>query len=139
MIVGTSISSFCSFPRCPTRPQPSEQCRLNPVLNLKASALPSITREDRRVCECFNLCKELVPYEDAWNWQKSIVRHKKALIKRNEYCSDTLIVLQHQPVYTMGTASSVEFLNFDIKDPPFQVYRTERGGEVTYHGPGQGT
>ncbi|KAJ0085571.1 hypothetical protein Patl1_09099 [Pistacia atlantica] len=41
------------------------------------------------------------------------------------------------PVYTLGTASSEKYLNFDIKNPPFQIYRTERGGEVTYHGPGQ--
>jgi lipoyl(octanoyl) transferase len=83
------------------------------------------------------LHKELVPYGDAWNWQKVIFREKSGLIERNEECPDTLIVLQHQPVYTMGTGSSIEYLNFDIKNAPFEVYRTERGGEVTYHGPGQ--
>lgn len=88
-------------------------------------------------CECFDLYKELVPYNEAWSWQKNIVKEKKALIERNEDCPDTLIVLQHSPVYTMGTGGSEEYLNFDLKDPPFQVYRTERGGEVTYHGPGQ--
>lgn len=81
--------------------------------------------------------KELIPYKEAWSWQKNIVKEKKSFIERNEVCPDTLIILQHTPVYTMGTGSSEEYLNFDIKDPPFQVYRTERGGEVTYHGPGQ--
>lgn len=65
------------------------------------------------------------------------MKEKKTLIENNIDCPDTLIVLQHQPVYTMGTASSEEFLNFDLKDAPCDVYRTERGGEVTYHGPGQ--
>lgn len=59
------------------------------------------------------------------------------MIERNEECHDTLIILQHHPVYTLGTGSSEEFLNFNVKDPPHDVIRTERGGEVTYHGPGQ--
>lgn len=81
--------------------------------------------------------KDLVPYGKAWDWQKKIVREKKALIEKKEDCLDTLIILQHLPVYTLGTGSSEEYLNFDIKDAPYDVYRTERGGEVTYHGPGQ--
>lgn len=81
--------------------------------------------------------KELVPYEEAWNWQKSKVKERKMLIEKNEDWSDTVIVLQHHPVFTMGTGSSHENLNFDINDSPYPVYRTERGGEVTYHGPGQ--
>ena len=56
---------------------------------------------------------------------------------RKGNCTDTLIILQHPPVYTLGTASSQDNLNFDIKNPPFSIHRTERGGEVTYHGPGQ--
>ena len=61
------------------------------------------------------------------------------MLDRNQDCPDTLILLQHSPVYTMGTGSSEDYLNFNIKDAPFDVYRTERGGEVTYHGPGQVT
>lgn len=80
---------------------------------------------------------ELVPYADAWSWQKDIVKQKKQLIEREEDFSDTLIVLQHQPVYTLGTGSTEAYLKFDMKSAPFDIYRTERGGEVTYHGPGQ--
>ena len=88
-------------------------------------------------CECFDLYNELVPYGEAWSWQKSIVKEKKALIQRNQNCSDALIILQHPPVFTLGTGSSEEYMNFEIIDAPYDVYRTERGGEVTYHGPGQ--
>lgn len=80
---------------------------------------------------------ELVPYADAWSWQKDIVKQKKLLIEREEDFLDMLIVLQHQPVYTLGTGSTEAYLKFDMKNAPFDIYRTERGGEVTYHGPGQ--
>jgi len=79
----------------------------------------------------------LVPYEKGLALQKAIVKEKKALIERNEECPDTVIVLQHPAVYTLGTGSSEEYLNFDVNNPPYDVVRTERGGEVTYHGPGQ--
>lgn len=65
------------------------------------------------------------------------MRERKALIERNEDFSDSLIVLQHHPVYTLGAGSSEHYLNFDVNDAPIELYRTERGGEVTYHGPGQ--
>lgn len=78
-----------------------------------------------------------MPFRDAWNWQKDLVREKKELIETNAECPDTLILLQHHPVYTIGASGSAQYLNFDIKDAPFEVYRIERGGEVTYHGPGQ--
>lgn len=81
--------------------------------------------------------KEVIPFSEAWSWQKSIVEERKKWIDSNEDGSDVLIVLQHQPVYTLGTASTENNLNFDIKDPPLPLYQTERGGEVTYHGPGQ--
>jgi hypothetical protein len=45
--------------------------------------------------------------------------------------------LQHPPVYTLGAGSSEEHVKFDLHHPPHPLYRTERGGEVTYHGPGQ--
>ncbi|XP_004290819.1 PREDICTED: putative lipoyltransferase-like protein, chloroplastic [Fragaria vesca subsp. vesca] len=104
------------------------------LLSPRIQPIPAVKTQH---CECFNLYKELVPYRQAWSWQKSLVKEKKALIERNKHCPDSLIVLQHPPVYTMGTGSSEKFLNFDITDAPFDVHRTERGGEVTYHGPGQ--
>lgn len=85
----------------------------------------------------YDLHKELVPYAEAWSWQKAIVKERRVLSEINEDFADTLIVLQHHPVYTLGTGSSEEFLNFDVNSAPFDLYRTERGGEVTYHGPGQ--
>lgn len=91
-----------------------------------------ITPNGKRRCDLFDMHNELVPYAEAWSWQKSIVEERKLLSGKDEDFSDTLIILQHPPVYTLGTASSEDHLK-DVKD----FYRTERGGEVTYHGPGQ--
>lgn len=50
---------------------------------------------------------------------------------------DVVLLTQHDEVFTLGTGSTLENLKFSLSDPPFEVVRTERGGEVTYHGPGQ--
>ncbi|CAI0542719.1 unnamed protein product [Linum tenue] len=132
MILQAGASScFSSIPPCPissSNRQPSSLTTPNFI---------SIRYRNGRMCEFHDLHKELVPYADAWKWQKDIVAEKKALVETNHDCPDTLIVLQHHPVYTLGMGSSLEHLNFDMNDAPLDVYRTERGGEVTYHGPGQ--
>lgn len=49
---------------------------------------------------------------------------------------DTLILLEHQPVYTIGRLRDQS----SLRDPgtlPFPVHETNRGGQATYHGPGQ--
>ncbi|QCE04329.1 lipoyl [Vigna unguiculata] len=91
----------------------------------------------RRICDLSDLHQEQVPYKVAWSWQKEIVRDTRAQIEKERDCNDTLIILQHPPVYTLGTASTMENLKFDMKNAPFNIYRTELGGEVTYHGPSQ--
>ncbi|KAL2459162.1 Plastidial lipoyltransferase 2 [Forsythia ovata] len=101
------------------------------------SSIVSMTHKPRRRCDYYDLHKELIPYVEAWSWQKAIVKERKSLSENSEDFSDALIILQHQPVYTLGTRGSEEYLNFDVKSPPFDLYRTERGGEVTFHGPGQ--
>jgi lipoyl(octanoyl) transferase len=50
---------------------------------------------------------------------------------------DVLILLEHPPVYTLGRGASLEFLKFDPNSAGVEVHRVERGGEVTYHCPGQ--
>ncbi|KAJ6848377.1 putative lipoyltransferase-like protein, chloroplastic isoform X1 [Iris pallida] len=114
---------------------------LQPFCCLGSSKIDSLEFKEgtfaKRRCKCFDLHKELVPYKQAWSWQKSMVEMRHDLQDRDEDHSDNLIVLQHPPVYTLGTGSLGKYLKFDIQNAPYDVYRTERGGEVTYHGPGQ--
>lgn len=88
---------------------------------------------NKRRCICREY-KELIPYQQAWQWQKELVAACCSLHQPSE---DALLVLQHPPVYTLGAGSTIDNLRFDPASPPHPLYRTERGGEVTYHGPGQ--
>ncbi|VAI27726.1 unnamed protein product [Triticum turgidum subsp. durum] len=92
-------------------------------------------------CELFDLHRQIVPYVDSWGWQKSIVERRKALVgidtDTDEDHSDTLIALQHPPVYTLGNGNDEKYLNFNIEDSPIEIHRIDRAGQVTYHGPGQ--
>jgi len=52
--------------------------------------------------------------------------------------ANTLILTEHPPTYTLGTsAQESDVLKREINGEPIAVYHTGRGGEVTYHGPGQ--
>jgi lipoyl(octanoyl) transferase len=68
-------------------------------------------------------------YQDTWELQKDLVR-KKA---EGETEADTLILVEHDHVITLGRKTTPE--NFKPQDIP--VFTVERGGDATYHGPGQ--
>ena len=105
-----------------------------------------------------------IPYHEAWELQKQIVDAQLTRIGKrpkdyaplyeqfvpnfeNDYLDndgsskqpflgcDSIILLQHDPVYTLGTASDPSFIIGRHGVVP--TVRIERGGEVTYHGPGQ--
>ena len=77
----------------------------------------------------------LIDYKEAWDLQKETfeLRHKKKV-------TDILFLLEHPHTYTLGKIadknnliSSDEFL----KENKISVYDIDRGGDITYHGPGQ--
>ena len=73
-----------------------------------------------------------VPYTTAWDWQKQ----RLASMQTSDR-PDGLLLLAHPPVYTLGQGATPDFLKFDPDTAGYEVHRVERGGEVTYHGPGQ--
>jgi lipoyl(octanoyl) transferase len=75
----------------------------------------------------------LVDYQIAWDYQQLLVTERL----NNPKLDDTLILLEHPPVYTLGKGATEDFLKFDRSDSDWEVYRVERGGEVTYHCPNQ--
>ncbi len=58
------------------------------------------------------------------------------LTSTSSHGKDCVLFLQHDPVYTLGTASDPGFIRSD-QVHMVDVVRMDRGGEVTYHGPGQ--
>lgn len=84
-----------------------------------------------RSCLLYN--QELVDYRTAWSWQQKLVGDRK----QNPDLDDVLILLEHPPVYTLGQGSDTSSLKFDPTDGNYELHRIERGGEVTYHCPGQ--
>jgi len=69
-------------------------------------------------------------YQNAWNLQKKI--HQ--LVKENKI-PDVVLFLEHENVYTFGKNSDKDFLL--NSHPKADIVQTDRGGQVTYHGPGQ--
>lgn len=86
-----------------------------------------------QIRDCVLENQEIVPYAVAWDYQKSLVAERL----ENPENSDRLILLEHPQVYTLGWGASTKFLRFDPQNSDRQIYRIERGGEVTYHCPGQ--
>ncbi len=77
----------------------------------------------------------LVPYADALALQHQLVETRKRGEGR-----DTLLLLEHPPVFTLGRSAQAEHVvaSREFLDAiGIAVHRVERGGDVTYHGPGQ--
>ena len=53
---------------------------------------------------------------------------------RSDATADAIWLAEHTPVYTLGQAGRIEHV---LRDNGIALIRTERGGQVTYHGPGQ--
>lgn len=72
--------------------------------------------------------KEPVPYDSAISEME-----KRVEAIRKMQSSEAVWVLEHPPLYTAGTSAKPH----DLLSSQFPVYETGRGGEYTYHGPGQ--
>jgi lipoyl(octanoyl) transferase len=73
-----------------------------------------------------------VDYREAWDYQRDLAR-KRAL---NEI-PDTLLLLEHEPVYTTGRRGPSDNLRFPEDSLGAPLIETDRGGDITFHGPGQ--
>ncbi len=90
----------------------------------------------------------LVDYQTAWDKQEALLAENVAIkianrdlaendqIKTNNY----LLFCEHPHVYTLGKSGHLENLllnDYELKIKEAKFYKTNRGGDITYHGPGQ--
>ncbi len=110
-----------------------------------------------RHCWLHDVRDMLVPYSVALEWQRSLLQERLKILRENKprdatVCmasmklpqssgiqSDVVIALEHPSVYTLGRGCGRGNLQFNSEEPrcPHEVYHVERGGDVTWHGPGQ--
>jgi lipoate-protein ligase B len=79
---------------------------------------------------------ETVAYQTAWDLQKSILEAKK----KDHAFPDVVLFLEHHPVFTLGRRGGRENLKVSecvINESGIEIIQVERGGDITYHGPGQ--
>lgn len=84
----------------------------------------------------------LTDYFDTWQYQTEIHNHLKDNKKLNpiENPEHTLLFCEHHAVFTLGRSGSEENLIISTEElalKNIQFYKINRGGDITYHGPGQ--
>ena len=71
------------------------------------------------------------PYQEVWDYQKEIQAKRIA-----GEIEDTFLMVEHEPVYTLGKNANENHL-LQSRDQSVDVFNIERGGDITFHGPGQ--
>ena len=110
----------------------------------------SLSNLSNKRVNLYNLSNKLIPYETAWDYQKRLLQLH---INQQDLPSSrttspivgSLLVLQHSPVYTLGTGTQHNSGPFHskIEDSDgnrvinYETVIVERAGQATYHGPGQ--
>jgi lipoyl(octanoyl) transferase len=75
-------------------------------------------------------------YEDAWRRQEELLRQRQ-----ENQIGDTLVFTEHEPVFTIGQRGGADanllWTSAQLAAQGIEVVKTNRGGDITYHGPGQ--
>lgn len=83
--------------------------------------------------EILNLGK--MKYQKAYEIQLEMIKKRAA-----DEILDTLILVEHPPVFTIGSSGTEEHISVSrefLESSGIEVFETNRGGDITYHGPGQ--
>jgi len=88
-----------------------------------------------------------IDYQQAWDYQQSLLDlsvatklHNRKFPYDPKPVRHYLLFCEHPPVYTLGKSGSKDNLLLDeqkLREQGFSFYKINRGGDITYHGPGQ--
>lgn len=76
-------------------------------------------------------------YQDVWSYQQKLFKQALECKKDNRLVENKLILVEHDPVFTLGKSADTNNILFNEALLGAPVFRIERGGDVTFHGPGQ--
>ncbi|MCB0541596.1 MAG: lipoate--protein ligase, partial [Bacteroidetes bacterium] len=81
--------------------------------------------------------KELQPYKVVWDKQKELMQDALQQKKQGLTPKNHIIFVEHTPVFTLGKSADENNILLKNENLGADVFRIERGGDVTFHGPGQ--
>jgi lipoyl(octanoyl) transferase len=90
-------------------------------------------QSESRVCHIIRA--GMIDYIEAWEWQRQLAAQRSS-----GAIGDTLLLLQHPHTYTLGRATKAGHLLVEAEALATQgvaLVESDRGGDITYHGPGQ--
>jgi lipoyl(octanoyl) transferase len=90
---------------------------------------------DEEMTEALQVDLGLIGYAEAWELQKRVVAARKA-----DAIEDVLLFCEHPPVITLGRSGKRENLlasEHVLRQKGVEFHASDRGGDITYHGPGQ--
>ena len=76
-------------------------------------------------------------YEAALRLQEDLFNASIERAEKGQHTRNTLILLQHSPVYTLGKSGDISNLKVPVEETGAEYFETNRGGDITFHGPGQ--
>jgi len=79
-------------------------------------------------------------YKEAWDLQEELLQHNLKVKKEASPTSHFFLMVEHPPVYTLGKSGKEEHVlisDAEREQKGIEYFRINRGGDITFHGPGQ--
>ncbi len=80
---------------------------------------------------------EPTAYLDGLMFQENLFNAQLEKKAKEQDTVNSLMLIEHTPVYTLGKSGDLKNLKVPIQETDAEFYKTSRGGDITYHGPGQ--